>query len=85
MRLGPLIFVIETRGDRVMRVVRLVDDVGNRQLQLMRPEPTCFVARREAKSPAEVKQDVRGLRDEYLTIFEERRGERQVYAPGSVH
>jgi len=55
---GALILVIEARGDRVMGVVRLVDDIGNRQLQLIRPQPTGFVARREAESPAEVKQDI---------------------------
>src|SRR5947207_2768578 len=68
-----------------MCVVRLVDDIGDRQLQLMRPQPPGFVARREAESPPEVKQDVRGLRDEHVTVFEERRGERQVRVPDSVH
>jgi len=63
-----------------MRVVRLIDDIRDCQLQLMRPQPTGFVARREAESPPEVKQDVCGLRDEYVSIFEERWGERQVRA-----
>src|SRR5256885_721090 len=36
---GPLILIIEARGDRVMPIVRLIDDISDRQLQLMRPEP----------------------------------------------
>ena len=50
----------------------------------MRPQPAGFVAWCEANSPAEVKQDVRGLRDEYVAIPEERRRERQLRAAGSI-
>src|SRR5256885_1757447 len=84
-RLGALILVIQTRGDWVVRIVRLIDDIGDRQLQLMRPQPTGFVARREAESPAQIKQDVRSLRDEYVTVFEKRRGKGWVRTGGSAH
>ena len=49
-----LILVIKARGDRVMGIVRLVDDVGDRQLQLMRPQPLDLIARREAVAPPKV-------------------------------
>ena len=49
-----LILVIKARGDRVMAIVRLVDDVGDRQLQLMRPQPLDLIARREAMAAPEV-------------------------------
>ena len=49
-RLGSLILVVEARGDRVMRLVRLVYYVGDRQLRLMRPQSTGFVARRQGES-----------------------------------
>jgi hypothetical protein len=38
----------------VMGIVRLVDDVGDRQLQLMRPQPLDLVARCEAVAAPEV-------------------------------
>ena len=34
---GPLVLVVKAGRDRMVRVVRLVDDIGDRQLQLMRP------------------------------------------------
>ncbi len=75
--LGFLIFVIQAARDRVMRIVNLDDEVGHRQLQLMRPEPARVVARREAVPRAEKQQDVRRLPDDLLTRLQERRRERQ--------
>ena len=34
---GLLIFIIKAPGDRMMRIVRFGDPIGNRELQLMRP------------------------------------------------
>src|SRR5437588_171175 len=50
-RFLPLVLVIEGRGDRVMRIVGFVDDIGDCQLQLMRPEPSRLVARPEPVTP----------------------------------
>src|SRR2546423_9194760 len=75
-RFLPLVLVIEGRGDRVMRIVGFIDDIGDRQLQLMRPEPSRLVARREPVTPPKIEEDVRGLRDQYLAILEKRRGKR---------
>src|SRR5437660_11185684 len=80
-RFLPLVLVIEGRGDRVMRIVGFIDDIGDRQLQLMRPEPSRLVARREPMTPPEIEEDVRGLRDQYLAILEKRRGKRPMRGP----
>ena len=56
-----LLLVIEARGDRVMRIVRFVDDIGDGQLELMRPQPPRLAARREAVPAPEVEEDVRSL------------------------
>ena len=64
-RFGLLVLVVEARRDRVVRVMRFVDNIGNRQLQLMRPQPPGLIARREAMAATQVEQDVRGLRDQH--------------------
>src|SRR2546423_8896264 len=68
-RFGLLVLVIEARGNRVMHVVRFVDNIGDRQLQLMCPEPPGLVARREAMAGAEVEKDVCGLRNQDIAVF----------------
>src|SRR5947208_9545224 len=77
-RFLPLVLVIEGRGDRVMRIVGFIDDIGDRQLQLMRPEPSRLVARREPMTPPKIEEDIGGLRDQYLAILEKRRGKRRI-------
>ncbi len=47
LRLGLLVFVIEAGGDRVVGVVDLGDQVGHRQLQLVRPESAGLVRGRQ--------------------------------------
>ena len=37
LRLTPLVFVIQARRDRMMGVVRFNDEVGERELELVRP------------------------------------------------
>ena len=77
LRLGPLILVIQTRGNRMMRVVHFGDEIGERQLQLVRPQPSGVRLRREAVARAEEEQDVRGLADQVASVFEEWRCERR--------
>src|SRR5438477_11203643 len=75
-RFLPLVLVIEGRGDRLMRIVGFVDDIGDRQLQLMRPEPARLVARREPVAPPETEEVIGGMLDRYLAILEKWRGAR---------
>src|ERR1041385_2771212 len=50
-----LIFVVKAAGDRMMSIVSFGDPVGNRQLQLVRPQPAGFIFRREAEARAKKK------------------------------
>src|SRR4051794_41972847 len=61
----------------MMGVVRLVHKIGDRQLQLMRPQPARFVPRCEAVVSAEVEQDVGGLSDDQFPRLQERRRKRR--------
>src|SRR6185436_12950712 len=56
---GLLILVVLVQADRVMCVVHLRHEVGDRQLQLVRPEPPGFAFRREAMASAQKEQYVR--------------------------
>src|SRR5215211_3998951 len=75
-----LFLVVEPAGDRMMRVVDLDHEVGDGELQLMRPQPSRFVAWRQPKPRAEIKQDIGGLGDDELAGLEEWWRERR--APG---
>lgn len=66
-----------------MRVVRFVDDIGDRQL--MRPHPPGLFARREGVATPEVEKNVRGLPDQHFAVFQERRGEGRMRSDGSIH
>ena len=61
-----------------MGVVNAHDEIGDRELQLMRPQPPHFVARREFVARTEEEQDFRGLRDDELAGFEEWRRVRRM-------
>src|SRR5215471_11314797 len=73
LRRRALLLVIEVAGDRMMSIVDQHHEVGDGELQLMHPQPSGLVARREAEPPAEIKQDVGGLADDELARLEERR------------
>ena len=62
-------------------VVNLVYKIGDRELQLVGPQPAPLVRRRQAVMSAEIEQDVGGLADDQFLHLEERRRERQV--PGA--
>src|SRR5690606_30032167 len=74
---GLLLLVVEACGDRVVRIVNLGDEVRDRQLKLVGPEPSGLVARREPEPPAEKQQNVRRLTDQPTAGFQERRRERR--------
>ena len=74
-RVCLLVLVTKVHRDRVMRVVDLADQVGDRQLQLVGTEATRLVGRNEAQARAEVEQDVRDLRDDERVRAQERRRE----------
>ena len=63
-------------GNRVVAVVNLPDEIHDRQLQLMRPEPAAFVSGRQTQATAEEQQDVRRLCDQAAACGEHRRCER---------
>jgi hypothetical protein len=68
-----------------MRVVDFVDEIGDRQLQLMRPQPAGLGGRRQPMLSAEVKEDIGGLPDQQPASFQKRRGEWRVGAGLGVH
>lgn len=74
-RLRLLVLVIELGADRMMRVVDLVDQFGDRELQLMRPEPGALFLWREPVPLPEMLQDRGGLADQLPAVHEERRRE----------
>ena len=55
----------------------LDDEIGEGELELMRPQASRVALRREAMALAEEQQDVRRLPDEALAGLEERRRERR--------
>ena len=77
LRRRLLLLVIEPARDRMVRVVDLDDEIGDGELELMRPKPSRLVARRQIQARAEIEQDIRGLRDDELAGFEERRRKRR--------
>src|SRR5690349_5545271 len=63
----------------MMRVVRFIDRVCNRELQLMRPQPTDLVTRRQAVTASDIEKNVGGLRDQYVAILQKRWSEGKVF------
>src|SRR5438270_11343335 len=80
-RFLALVFVIEAAGYRMMGIVSLVHKIGNRQLQLMRPQTARLVCWRQAVMTAEIEEDVGSLSDHQFRCLQERRRKRQM--PGS--
>jgi hypothetical protein len=61
----------------MVRVVNLDNQIGDGELELVRPKPSFFVAGRQIQARAEIEQDIRRLRDDELAGFEERRRKRR--------
>ena len=63
--------------DWLMGVVDLDQEIGDRELQLVRPQPARRIARYEVEAWAEIEQDVRGLANQEPSGLEKRRRERR--------
>jgi hypothetical protein len=79
-RLALLVLVVQTCGNRMMRVMHFVDEVGNRQLLLVRPQPAGLVPRRKLMPVAEKEQNVGRLGYDSPASLEERGSKRQLAA-----
>ena len=55
--------------------MHLVDEIGDRQLQLMGPEPAGLGRRSQIVVRPEIEEDIGGLTDQQLARFEVRRSE----------
>src|ERR1700741_3012845 len=64
----------------MMRVVDFLDEVGDRELQLVGPQPTVLILRCELMPGAEKEQNIRRLRHDSPARLEERRRKRQLAA-----
>src|SRR5262245_967328 len=78
--LRALVLVIEAAGDRVVGVVRLVDKIGDCQLQLMRPEPPGLAGRYQVGAWPKIEEDVGSWGDHQPPRLEIRGGERWTLA-----
>jgi hypothetical protein len=54
LRRRLLLLIIEPARDRMVGVVNLDDEIGDGELELMRPKPSLFVARRQIQARAEI-------------------------------
>jgi hypothetical protein len=59
----------------MMRIVNLRNEIGDRQLQLMGPQPTRLCARRQTVALPKEQKDIRGLADDKAAGSEKRRRE----------
>src|SRR5258706_3583792 len=75
LRLGFLVLVVEGAPDRVVRVVRFDQPVGDGELELVRPHPGRLAFRHEAVAGGEPPAGVRRVRGLQLHHFLERGGE----------
>src|SRR6267143_4764095 len=85
LRFGLLVLVVEGAPDRVVRVVRFDQPVGDGELELVRPDPGCLAFRHEAVARREPEEDVRSLRDHQLPRFQKWRSERQTSVGFAFH
>ena len=75
-RFRTLLLVEETARDRVMGVVDLAHEIGDRELERVRGDAARLALRDETVARREVLENVRRLRDHELAGDEEGRGER---------
>src|ERR1700757_685755 len=65
-----LVLVIEPACNRMVGIVDLVDEIGDRQLQLMGPQPTRLIGWCQAVMSAEIEQNISSLPNQQLPGFE---------------
>src|SRR5579859_6962239 len=79
----PLFLIGVAVAQRVMRAKNLDIEIEDGQYQLVRPEPSLLIRRREFQTLAEEQQDVGGLSDVAPAGAEDRRSKRRTpHAPG---
>src|SRR5260370_905494 len=71
-RRRALLLEIKPARHRMMAVVNMGDEVGDGELQLMRPQLSGLVARRQIEARTEIEQNIRGLCDDDLAGLEKR-------------
>src|SRR4030095_6512260 len=76
--LGALLLVIQNVRDRMVRLARFIQPIGNRQLQLICPEPGSLVFRHETKPGPKKLENIGGLGDQEFAGFQKRRRERRM-------
>src|SRR5258706_10493741 len=76
LRLALLVLVVETARDRMVGVMHLADEVGDRQLELLRAQAAGLVLGDEAVPRTEVGEDRRRLCDDEIARLQKRRRER---------
>ena len=64
-----LLLVIENVRDRMVRLAGFIQPIGDRQLQLMRPESARFAFRHETEPGREELENVGGLGNQHLAGF----------------
>src|SRR5215510_11630741 len=70
---GALLLIIQNVRDRMVCLSGFIQQIGNRQLQLICPEPGRLVFRYETKPGAKKLENVGGLGDQELAGFQKRR------------
>src|SRR5262249_50874299 len=70
--LGALLLVIQNVGDRMVCLSGFIQPIGNRQLQLICPDPGRLVFRYETKAGGKKLENIGGLWDQELSRFPKR-------------
>ena len=78
-RLRGLFLIIQDVRDRMVGLARFIQPIGNRQLQLMRPQPARFAFRYEIEPGRKKLENVGGLGNQELAGFQKRRGKRRTF------
>src|SRR5262245_47286373 len=76
--LGALLLIVQNVGDGMVCLSCFIQPIGNRQLQLICPDPGRLVFRHETKPRPKKLENVGGLRDQELAGFQKRRRERRM-------
>jgi hypothetical protein len=69
---GLLVLIVAAHSDRMMDIVRLQDEVGDRELDLVGPHPGGRFARCEVQLVAKMQEDGGHLADDLPSIVEKR-------------
>ena len=77
--LRGLFLIIQDVRDRMVRLARFIQPIGDRQLQLMRSEPARFAFRYETQPGRKKLENVGGLGNQELAGFQKRRGKRRTF------